>query len=460
MSAHKEHKNSWIKNFLDYLSDKMTGRQRNSFEKDLERDAFEAEAFEGLSSLSENELSEDLNFLQNKLQKRTRRKSGIPYLRIAAGFAILAVMSVSFFLVFDKEMKNTPDYSLGESVPEKDKGIIDDTVSPPTRIEEDLSEVSNLKEQKKVSDQPAEKNGEKAKPEEFVEKDLGLLDEDLATETIATTETIETTAPTVSEEPRPAAEIESLEEMAIEQDMEIQVTNAERSRSKSAVPAGLSKMSAKKSDSNIKNDVLRGKVISAEDSMPIPGALIRIKGKDAGILTDLEGNFELEATEHTEFVVLASMLGMIEEEVIIDTSGLVQIVMHPDELSLGETISVGYGAFDTSKDKEDTELFTDEPETGYSSAYPLEGFAEFKKYIDNNLVFPEEIHHTDRAVIILMTTIDPAGNPTQIRIVKSPDEAFSQEAKSLIESGPRWIPSKKDGEYFEEETRIRIVFKR
>lgn len=52
MKRNKKHFNKDLDKFLDYSHGKMIGRERNIFEKDLQKDTFDSEAAEGLSSVS------------------------------------------------------------------------------------------------------------------------------------------------------------------------------------------------------------------------------------------------------------------------------------------------------------------------------------------------------------------------------------------------------------------------
>lgn len=83
--------------FLRYRRGDMTNEERNSFERDLQKDPFAEEAAEGLSHISANEAEKELNEIAWKIRKRTRINSPAIYYRIAAGVAVLVTISVIFF---------------------------------------------------------------------------------------------------------------------------------------------------------------------------------------------------------------------------------------------------------------------------------------------------------------------------------------------------------------------------
>lgn len=83
--------------FIRYSKDGMSGSERNSFEKELQKDPFAEEAAEGFSVLQSSELEQDLKTLEDRIRKRTAKRSYTAIYRIAAGFAILVTISVAYY---------------------------------------------------------------------------------------------------------------------------------------------------------------------------------------------------------------------------------------------------------------------------------------------------------------------------------------------------------------------------
>lgn len=83
--------------FIRYSKDGMSGSERNSFEKELQKDPFAEEAAEGFSFLQSSELEQDLKTLEDRIRKRTAKRSYTAIYRIAAGFAILVSISVAYY---------------------------------------------------------------------------------------------------------------------------------------------------------------------------------------------------------------------------------------------------------------------------------------------------------------------------------------------------------------------------
>jgi hypothetical protein len=89
--------NSFWEQTLSYLSDKLTNLERNTFERELERDPFEAEAQEGFSLLSHDELSGDLTDIETEINSRIAKFS-IWKLAIAATLLVIIGISTFFYL--------------------------------------------------------------------------------------------------------------------------------------------------------------------------------------------------------------------------------------------------------------------------------------------------------------------------------------------------------------------------
>ncbi|HJX72042.1 MAG TPA: TonB-dependent receptor [Bacteroidales bacterium] len=86
---------------------------------------------------------------------------------------------------------------------------------------------------------------------------------------------------------------------------------------------------------------ITGKIISADDNEPIPGANIVIMGTQKGTTTDLDGNFSIAASEGD--VLQISFIGYLTEEISVGTSDNYDVSMVLDIARLDEVVVVGYG---------------------------------------------------------------------------------------------------------------------
>jgi hypothetical protein len=102
MKRNKKHINKNLEKFFDYVDGKITGQDRNIFEKDLQKDPFESDAAEGLSALSSKHARQDMSELNNRLFARTNHSNRFIFYRIAAAVAaIIIVGSIIVLLTSD-----------------------------------------------------------------------------------------------------------------------------------------------------------------------------------------------------------------------------------------------------------------------------------------------------------------------------------------------------------------------
>ena len=86
---------------------------------------------------------------------------------------------------------------------------------------------------------------------------------------------------------------------------------------------------------------ISGKVTSSEDEMGIPGVTVSVKGTTVGVLTDMEGKFTIVVPQGSNTLVF-SYVGMKKTEVDITGRTVVDLVMEPDILTMGEVVVMGY----------------------------------------------------------------------------------------------------------------------
>lgn len=86
---------------------------------------------------------------------------------------------------------------------------------------------------------------------------------------------------------------------------------------------------------------LKGKVVSQEDNLPVPGVNILIKNSTNGTSTDFDGNYTLEVTSGD--VVEFSFLGFLTKSIAITNQRELNVVLVPDTAQLDEVVVIGYG---------------------------------------------------------------------------------------------------------------------
>ena len=86
---------------------------------------------------------------------------------------------------------------------------------------------------------------------------------------------------------------------------------------------------------------VKGQVVD-QDGEPLIGATVRVKGAQSGSVTDLDGNFEIEAPSNA--TLLISYVGYKDREIAVRGRAVIeQIQMEPDSQVLEQVVVVGYG---------------------------------------------------------------------------------------------------------------------
>lgn len=400
--------------FLRYRRGEMTDVERNAFERILQRDPFAEEAAEGFSDFSADDAESDLKKLAKQLEKRTSGKSRMIYYRIAASVAVLMILS-SVFIVLEKTRpsRQLNDLSQQQSYIE---------ITEPKAITVPVPEKAG----------PEEKSGAgyAGRNQVALRAEKSVIPKKQDTETQTSDRYMAASEKKQEALPRSAVK-----------DLELNV-----SREKAAA---LAQPMITKSSSGF---LVRGKVISAEDNLPLPGATVKLEGSDKAVLTDKDGNFAIVVPSDTGQMLIAQYIGMVPQEFSAKSNREAEVKMAPDITSLSEVVVVGYGTARNSGISED--------ETpGYQPPAPVDGRNSFNKYIEDNIRKPSTLTDGKKAVVVLSFEIRSTGVIDSIKVIRSPDKIYSDEAIRLIREGPRWKPATSGGKNIDDEVRLRIVFK-
>ncbi|WP_299556320.1 TonB-dependent receptor [Seonamhaeicola sp.] len=82
-------------------------------------------------------------------------------------------------------------------------------------------------------------------------------------------------------------------------------------------------------------------VVTSDDSQPLPGVTILLKGTSQGTSTDFDGKYSIEAPSTGTLVF--SYVGFVTKEVAVNNKTVVNISLQEDVSQLDEVVVVGYG---------------------------------------------------------------------------------------------------------------------
>jgi len=397
---------SRLNDFLRYTSGEMTDRERNIFERELQKDPFLEEAAEGLSGISSENVNEDLADMKKQLKTRISQKNRFVYYRIAASVAVLMIVGSVFYYLAVRNIttRESEEIASREAVIEipESKPIKE----PPAEVQK--SEYSGIQVTEKKAERPANQT---------VPDETHILAEEVKQAAVTKAETIVRT--------------------------DVKAVPIRVTEDKSASPVAAKRKYISESLQ------VSGKIISSEDNLPLAGVNVMVKGTTSGTITDAEGKFNISLPNTEYKTLVAAFIGMESKEFQANTDTAMEISMNPSLTALSEVVVVGYG---TSKKY-------DYAETGYLPPQPAEGKRSFSRYIEENIKIPGTLPFGQKAVVILGFKVSHNGDIDSIKVIRSPGIEFSNEAIRLIREGPSWKPAEENGQIIDDDVRVRIVFR-
>ncbi|WP_229793786.1 SusC/RagA family TonB-linked outer membrane protein [Salinimicrobium marinum] len=88
--------------------------------------------------------------------------------------------------------------------------------------------------------------------------------------------------------------------------------------------------------------VVQGNVISDTDGLPLPGVTVQVQGTSNGVVTDFDGNYEIEVAA-PDAILQFSYVGFRTKEVPVNDRSTIDVVLEADVAQLDEVVVVGYG---------------------------------------------------------------------------------------------------------------------
>lgn len=474
MSTRKKHRT--LQEYLRYLKGELPGEERHALERDLEADPFQKEAMEGFEKIAPGDLEEDLLSLHSALRKRLNRRRRVTLYSIAATVASLLVVGTLFINIYDFNPESDQ-----ENVPSGESVMMDRVAEPQEStpadagdLDKETGEEAGIPEKKEAEKpqlpgEPDSRGPEAAKKTETT-KGRGEApgqEQEFEMEALQVEEEAERmAAPQLDKEGVPEIAVEKAAEMVpVPEAAEMApVPETDAVKAVEAAPSGRQRraVSTAKTVSD-RTGQLSGVVISAEDMNPLPGASLVVKGTDSGYVADMQGRFTVPTGEMAQTTVVASYVGMVTEEYQLKPDRENRVVMQPDLARLNEVVVMEYDKRKEAAPVSAVQRDQAEDETvpaEYQGAEPAGGFEAFKSYVEKNIRFPAGDAFGEREVVVLKFTVLPDGKLSGIAELRSPGQAFTEEAIRLLKEGPAWNPARDAYGTTEEVVRMRIVFKK
>ncbi|MCG6189419.1 carboxypeptidase-like regulatory domain-containing protein [Maribellus maritimus] len=452
MPKNKKHISN--ENFQRYLNNQKTDAERNAFEREMQKNPFEAEALEGMQQFSAEEIQKDLDQLSKRIAEKKRRNT--PIWAAAATILLLFSVGIIWFQLRNTspvpemaEIKNT-EIQQEKSTPEKEK-----------------IKVPNLETQEQ----------EKAKPEEPVKiKETEKI-------TPRTAKTVEQPDTEISLEindsnveesfPQQAVNVAKSEGKKVEKPPKMAAAKVEKSAEQKKAPVAIRGVSSlrrtsKASDgdavqfSQITNSalkagkVVRGKVISLADSLPLTGAVIAEKGTSNVTVSGKDGTFTLQLTNKNDSALVASFIGMGSTEFHPTNDSVVTVGLEASPMALDEIVVTG--AYTNKKTHTVGAVSRISAEKNIPAS-TVNGKDYFEKYLKKNAVLPDD-YPSKKVIVKIKIHLDSDGEIKKIENKNNADSELFEKAKQLIFNGPKWKAKTINGTPVESELTLRIVFRK
>jgi len=156
---------------------------------------------------------------------------------------------------------------------------------------------------------------------------------------------------------------------------------------------------------------------------------------------------EVEKGEKAEAMADAAIEEIPEKGKEIEaTERIAGVTARPETMKkavrMNEVVALQVAAFNLSRD-----------------AQPVVGEEEYLKYLEEKQVYPVGYEDAGRVVVRLELIVEDDGTIGEIKITRSPEKAFSDEAMRLVKEGPAWLPALKEGQAVRDTLDLEIIFK-
>lgn len=94
--------------------------------------------------------------------------------------------------------------------------------------------------------------------------------------------------------------------------------------------------------------VLTGRVTTADDGLPLPSLTVALKGTTTGSTTDSDGNYRIIIPANGGTLIFR-FLGYITQEILIQNQTIINVIMQPTAITLGEVVVTGYNEYDPTR---------------------------------------------------------------------------------------------------------------
>ncbi|MCB0581276.1 MAG: TonB family protein [Phaeodactylibacter sp.] len=414
----------------------ITGEATHEEERQLaqlaEEDPFLAEALEGYHRHPEGRHAERVEQLKARVREKGRRKrTALFYLPRAAAAAILLAIVAGGFWYINQDGGGTPALAVQEKPAEQAEEAAPESDADASGTGPGKDETASLPAPKEPAAQapkaPSPPKEAPARPK----KQAAQLPPPASRE-LARAEPL-TLPPRGGETKIEADEVEpySLKEQEIAAAAEERKADetagfSARARKEPSAPA------AKPAAPAGQGRRVTG-IVTGPDGAPLIGASVLLEGTARGTATDIDGRFVLQVPDSSSANLVVNYTGYESQIVPVGGEDSLAIALTEGEALLDQVVVTGYA---TGR------------ETPLPAPRPENGFEELRRYIRENLKYPEAARKNGtEGKVKLAFRIKADGSPGDFKIKKGLGDGCDEEAIRLLREGPKWEGAGQEVEY-------------
>lgn len=441
----------WEDDIKRYLKGEMSPEEQHALEKRALQDPFLADALDGAGLITPEEFSNDLKRINAELTWKTKEQNAdwqtavsmarsveeavvetpqnnktktrwLWPLRIAASLVLLVIVYYTItplLKIEDKKIVQSEPVKRDE--PSDEQKNFSDSISENKNLA-----LSETKKESKPLDESKSKKAFKPEPEETQSPTLGAAPPAI----VETEEEIVESKVAELAEKQPPLSLEKQDVVKLES---AQAARTEDARSK------LLSIGQKK---------IHGKVLSAEDNMPLPGVNVTVKGTTTGTVTDIQGNYQLTSQSDTPTLVY-TFIGLKTEEVKAGNQSELNVTLESDAAQLSEVVVTGYSASGTNSNQNPI----------IKLAEPIGGRKAYDQYLKNSLRYPQQaLENKIKGKVTIQFTVKTDGTLSDFNVLKGLGYGCDEEVLRLVQEGPKWQPTTENNVAVASEVKVRVKF--
>lgn len=445
----------WIDGEVDWSEEKIL-RQK------AKKDPFLSDAMDGYDAFPESEHAATIERLKKHIPTAGKKKTGVIQLyRVAAAAAVVGVIATFFWLQSELQQPTVlSDLAKTEGIAAEKTAPVSSpepmaTLEPKRsqnaqsiEKEAEVNEVSTIDKKEVVKKttipsskpiaekrRPASPKSKQPNPTVIVKKKEDTQVADVEKPAEMAMPTAPTNSSVIVLEESVVDEFNKEEAIVLADEVEADIPatarrEAESKLSKIADRGVASMESKKKSRSTI--SFIQGEpeyktyigTVKNQDGQPLEEVTIQGLGTDNKVITQTEGSFKLIVDSPIEYIII-SRPGFHSRKISINQySDFINVVL-------------------TQKSRSTDDFYVNEalPSTSKMTPRPKGGFLKFERYVDKNLVYPQEANEKGiEQDIEVRFHVNEDGIPTKFETQGNDEYGFEKEAIRLIKEGPKWKP--------------------